>query len=184
MGASCHGKWLDGATRGRFLHSRAEMGAVGPALAGPGPGRLSPGVSRHQAQVAGGGAASLAPPWQAGRLRHAAAGRPPWPGPASGWRPSHAGPRGPRRGGGSRGRAGTHHVHDLQEAQREVDGERLRVIGHRPLQGVVVPHQLLVELPLELALQGPWAGRAGGRSGEAAGAPDAPLPAIPASLPA
>lgn len=64
-------------------------------------------------------------------------------------------PQSPRRGEGSPvAGARTHHVHDLQEAQGEVDGERLRVVGHGPLQGVVVLDQLLVELPLELALQG------------------------------
>lgn len=64
-------------------------------------------------------------------------------------------PQSPRRGEGSPvAGARTHHVHDLQEAEGEVDGERLRVVGHGPLQGVVVLDQLLVELPLELALQG------------------------------
>ena len=82
--------------------------------------------------------------------------------------------------GGGQGRAGTHHVHDLQKAQGEVDGERLRVVDHGPLQGVVVLDQVLVELPLELALQGHF--RRGeesraGCSGKARGhAPCAPCP--------
>lgn len=63
--------------------------------------------------------------------------------------------RSPRQGDSSPGAgARTHHVHDLQEAQREVDGERLRVVGHGPLQWIVVLDQFFVELPLELALQG------------------------------
>lgn len=54
----------------------------------------------------------------------------------------------------------THHIHDLQETQGEVHGERLRVVGHRPLQRVVVLDQLLVQPPLELALQGHLGSRA------------------------
>lgn len=77
----------------------------------------------------------------------------------------------------------THHVHDLQETQGEVDGEWLRVVGHGPLQGVVVLDQLLVELPLELALQGHLRkGEPGGlfREGQRGCAPR-PLPVTPAT---
>lgn len=78
-------------------------------------------------------------------------------GPASRQRLSRSSKSPPAPAGGGdpnpRGPPETHHVHDLQEAEREVDGERLRVVGHGPLQGVVVLDQLLVQLPLELALQ-------------------------------
>lgn len=73
----------------------------------------------------------------------------------------------------------THHIHDLQEAQGEVHGERLRVVGHRPLQRVVVLDQLLVQPPLELALQGHLGSRApSGPQRAAAGhpAPEQPNP--------
>lgn len=78
-------------------------------------------------------------------------------GPASRQRLSRSSKYPPAPAGGGdpnpRGPPETHHVHDLQKAEREVDGERLRVVGHGPLQGVVVLDQLLVQLPLELALQ-------------------------------
>ena len=51
-------------------------------------------------------------------------------------------------------RCRAHHVHDLHEAEAEVDGERVGVVEHRPLQRVVVPHQVLVETPLVLSLLG------------------------------
>lgn len=73
----------------------------------------------------------------------------------------------------------THHIHDLQKAQGEVHGERLRVVGHRPLQRVVVLDQLLVQPPLELALQGHLGSRApSGPQRAAAGhpAPEQPNP--------
>jgi len=48
----------------------------------------------------------------------------------------------------------THHIHDLHEAESEVDSEWLGIIGNRSLQRVVIFQQLLVKLPLELSLQG------------------------------
>lgn len=42
----------------------------------------------------------------------------------------------------------SHHVHDLQQTEAKVDGQTVRVVVDRPLQGVVVLHQLLVEAPL------------------------------------
>lgn len=100
-----------------------------------------------------------------------------WPGRAPG--SSQATGETEARGGGQ-GRAGTHHVHDLQKAQRKVDGERLRVVGHGPLQRVVVLDQVLVELPLELALQGHFRrgekSRAGCSRKAKGDAPRAPCP--------
>lgn len=48
----------------------------------------------------------------------------------------------------------THHVHDLHEAESEMDSERLGIICNWSLQRVVIFQQLLVKLPLELSLQG------------------------------
>lgn len=75
----------------------------------------------------------------------------------------------------------THHIHDLQEAQGEVHGERLRVVGHRPLQRVVVLDQLLVQPPLELALQGHLGSRAPSGPQHGAATPPQSISAPPPS---
>lgn len=54
------------------------------------------------------------------------------------------------------GRHATHHVHDLDQTEREDDGQRLRVVSHRPLHTVVVLQQALEQAPLVRTLQRHW----------------------------
>ncbi|KAL7826338.1 hypothetical protein AOLI_G00315470 [Acnodon oligacanthus] len=42
----------------------------------------------------------------------------------------------------------THHIHDLHQAERENDRERLRVIGNGPLHTVIVLQQVFQQSPL------------------------------------
>ena len=42
----------------------------------------------------------------------------------------------------------THHVDDLLQREAELELERLRLVEHRPLQVVVLGHQVLDESPL------------------------------------
>ena len=42
----------------------------------------------------------------------------------------------------------THHVHDLLESQAKLQDHRVGLIGHRPLQSLVLGHQVVDESPL------------------------------------
>ena len=53
----------------------------------------------------------------------------------------------------------THHVHDLHEAEAEIDGESVRVIEDRSLQWVVVPHQVAVQPVLMFPLMRNYEGK-------------------------
>lgn len=48
----------------------------------------------------------------------------------------------------------TYHIHNLHEAESEIDSEWLGIICNWSLQGIVIFQQLLVKLPLKLSLQG------------------------------
>lgn len=50
----------------------------------------------------------------------------------------------------------TYQVHDLHKAEGEVDSDGLSVVTHGPLQGDVVFHQVLQQLPLVGASFGVW----------------------------
>lgn len=49
--------------------------------------------------------------------------------------------------------ADTYHVHDLYQAEREVDGEREGIVGHRSLHPVVVLQEVPQQVPLVRTLQ-------------------------------
>lgn len=48
----------------------------------------------------------------------------------------------------------SYHIHDLHQAEAEVYGERVGVVEHRSLQSVVIFHEVSIQPPLMLSLNG------------------------------
>ena len=50
----------------------------------------------------------------------------------------------------------THHVHDLLESQAKLQDHSVGLIGHRPLQSLVLRHQVVDQSPLVGAAHDHW----------------------------